>query len=100
VRARETLGFRPHRTTVVVSRALTADFLGYWAFCEALLFFFSEDLDEQRLKTAECPESGPRSLSALALARESFAIDPQLARERIQRFTDSWREHAEPELNT
>jgi hypothetical protein len=73
----------------VKALALLEEISAYGYFCATLLDVFGQQISTGRIKAAT-DDPGSGSFAALAQARQSFAVNPQVAALSIDRFRQAW----------
>jgi hypothetical protein len=69
---------------------LSRELLGLYYYCSTILEFFNDDLESTRLRAAEEPEAGMKSLDYLARSRNTFAINASVAWTAVSGFRAAW----------
>ena len=66
------------------------DLSAWYLFLATILEFFTDDLQRDRMETAEDPAAGARSLDHLAAARQAMSVNTRVAVRHIEEFRAGW----------
>lgn len=66
------------------------DLSAWYLFLATILEFFTDELQRDRMETAEDPKVGPRSLEHLAAARQAMSVNTRVAVRHIEEFRTGW----------
>ncbi len=66
------------------------DLSAWYLFLATILEFFTDELQRDRMETAEDPTVGPRSLDHLAAARQAMSVNTRVAVRHIEEFRTGW----------
>ena len=78
------------RSAALALRRFVREFVGFWYFCATVVDVFGRRLSFDVLQEPGVGPGGKRDLEAFARARQSFAVEPQLAWDRITTIRDAW----------